>query len=199
MTRTHSAIAALTLMLSLGGAATAQEFQMPRADPPPSNGLPRVEVAPENLGDELGRGLESMMNDMFQKAQPHLEGLANDLRGTLEDYRPALETMAALMDDIRNYERPERLPNGDILVRRRAGAPPPPPLDAPVPDTQTQPVPSQPVPAQPAPIEPIPSQPLPPPSGGSLFPPRTPANPDMTDPNRPPIQVPDVTGSQTTL
>ena len=32
----------------------------------------------------------------------------------------------ALMDDAKNYQAPERLENGDILIRRRADAPPPP-------------------------------------------------------------------------
>ena len=47
----------------------------------------------------------------------------------MEEYRPAMEELSRLMDDIGNYEMPpERLPNGDILIRRKADAPPPPPL-----------------------------------------------------------------------
>jgi hypothetical protein len=30
-----------------------------------------------------------------------------------------------MIDDLSAYEMPERLPNGDILIRRRADAPPP--------------------------------------------------------------------------
>ena len=57
------------------------------------------------------------------------EGLANELSSTADEFRPALNELGGVMDDIANYERPERLPNGDILIRRRADAPPPPPLE----------------------------------------------------------------------
>ena len=65
----------------------------------------------------------------LQDLLKHLEGLANELSSTADEFRPALNELGGVMDDIANYERPERLPNGDILIRRRADAPPPPPLE----------------------------------------------------------------------
>jgi hypothetical protein len=39
------------------------------------------------------------------------------------------ESLLALMDDIGNYQPPERLPNGDILIRRKPDRPLPPPAE----------------------------------------------------------------------
>lgn len=121
------------LLLSLPAAALAQQapgtpWQMPRADEPPAaESLPPGEAAPEN---GLPGMLDGFMNELFERAQPHLEGLARDMGGLMEDYRPFFEEMSKLVDDIGNYELPpERLPNGDILIRRKADAPPPPPLE----------------------------------------------------------------------
>ena len=56
--------------------------------------------------------------------------IVSDMGGLVAEYRPVLDKLARLMDDIGNYELPpERLANGDILIRRKAGAPPPPPLE----------------------------------------------------------------------
>ena len=55
------------------------------------------------------------------------------MRGLLEQFGPALEEMRSLLallgsiDSLEYYEPPQVLPNGDILIRRRAGSPPWPP------------------------------------------------------------------------
>lgn len=132
---TRFVLTAAALALSLGGAALAQDapapatpgtpWQMPRADDPPA-GEPR----PFELPDGEPGLLDGFLNDFISRAQPHLEGLARDMGGLMQEYGPALEELSRLIDDIGNYELPpERLPNGDILIRRKADAPPPPPLD----------------------------------------------------------------------
>lgn len=115
------------LALALGGAALGQEtpWQMPRAEEPPT-GDPRPYGLPES---EPGL-LDNFLSDFVSRAQPHLEGLARDMSGLMSDYEPVFEEFTSLVDDIRNYELPpERLPNGDIILRRKAEAPPPPPVD----------------------------------------------------------------------
>lgn len=117
-------LTAAALFVCAAGGALAQTapFQMPRADDPPP--------AAETPHDAPARGLDGLLNDLLDSAQPHLEGLARDLGGVVEDYAPMLDQLGNVMDDIGNYELPpERLPNGDILIRRKAGAPPPPALD----------------------------------------------------------------------
>jgi hypothetical protein len=69
-----------------------------------------------------------------------LEGLMDDMRPMLEDVRPFfeeemlpfLESLGSLIDDLSAYEMPERLPNGDIIIRRSPDHPWPPDPDAPV-------------------------------------------------------------------
>ena len=120
----------LTLTLALGAPLLAQQWQMPPADDAPHSTAPRAQdpLTPPD-SDGLEQDLEGIMGEMFQRLQPHLEGLANELASTADEFRPALNELGGVMDDIANYERPERLPNGDILIRRRADAPPPPPLE----------------------------------------------------------------------
>jgi hypothetical protein len=55
-----------------------------------------------------------------------LEGLLEEMRPMIEEARPFfeeemlpfLERLGSLIDDLAAYEMPERLPNGDIIIRR---------------------------------------------------------------------------------
>jgi len=61
---------------------------------------------------------------------PLSEELDKVFRGLMEQMKPALdellETLEVLenIDSIEHYERPEIMPNGDIIIRRREDAPP---------------------------------------------------------------------------
>jgi hypothetical protein len=67
----------------------------------------------------LPERMERALRDMMEGVQP-----------TLEDALDYLRSFGAV-DDPRHYEMPEVLPNGDIIIRRRADAPE---LDAEPPD-----------------------------------------------------------------
>ncbi len=62
--------------------------------------------------------------------RPLSERLDEVFRDLMEQMKPALdellETLEVLegIDSIEHYERPEILPNGDIIIRRREDAPP---------------------------------------------------------------------------
>ncbi len=62
--------------------------------------------------------------------RPLSERLDEVFRGLMEQMKPALdeflETLEVLegIDSIEHYQRPEILPNGDIIIRRREDAPP---------------------------------------------------------------------------
>lgn len=106
----------LILVAALAAApALAQVYEPPKADEP----------APE---DSLESGIENFLNNLLGQAQPHLDRLGRDLGDTLGSVGPVFKDIGALMDDVSNYQAPERLENGDILIRRRADAPPPPPV-----------------------------------------------------------------------
>ena len=83
---------------------------------------------PEEGLSLIERGIGMIFRQFWQDAGPEVEGLTRDLSGTMTRLAPALQDLGVLVDDIRNYDTPERLENGDIVIRRRAGAPPPPPI-----------------------------------------------------------------------
>jgi len=91
------------------------------------------EEAPEaddgfNLMQE---GARLFMEGMMSEMQPAIDELADmagqmepALRAFAEEMGPALMELMTLVDDIRLYEMPEFMENGDIIIRRRADAPP---------------------------------------------------------------------------
>ncbi|WP_227493347.1 hypothetical protein [Paracoccus kondratievae] len=102
--------------------ALAQGYEPPLAD------NPAPETTPEEAPRTLEEGLENFMRNMLNDAEPLLDQLGRDMGDTLSAVTPVLKDIGKLMDDVRNYQAPERLENGDILIRRRADAPPPPPV-----------------------------------------------------------------------
>ncbi|MEX2520891.1 MAG: AAA+ family ATPase [Paracoccaceae bacterium] len=49
------------------------------------------------------------------------------MRGLAEHAAPMVEQLRTLIDDLGAYQGPERLPNGDIIIRRKPDAKPLPP------------------------------------------------------------------------
>lgn len=115
---------ALTAALLLPGPLAAQET--PPA--PAEDGLGLIE-----------RGFGLLLRQFRDEAGPQLDLLSRDLGATVQRLGPALQALAAQIDDIRNYGAPERLPNGDILIRRNPDAPPPPPFGEAAPDAPEPP------------------------------------------------------------
>lgn len=69
--------------------------------------------------DLLGEGARLILRGLAQEMEPALRGLGEDLAAL----RPVLEDLARMIGDVRNYHAPEMLPNGDIIIRRRAPVP----------------------------------------------------------------------------
>lgn len=114
---TLALLAALSLPLPLAAQAPLAPAPSPEGEAETEDGLSLIE-----------RGMGLLFRQFREEAAPQMELLGRDMAGALERMAPALQELAALVDDFRNYEPPERLANGDILIRRRAEAPPPPPL-----------------------------------------------------------------------
>lgn len=109
---------AITLGLTLPlmpATAVAQDLTSP----------PQVE--PEDGKGLIERGFDYLFRGILQEVEPQLDDLA---RG-LEDMQPQIRQLFAMIDDLRNYDAPKRLENGDILIPRRKDAPPPPSLPPP--------------------------------------------------------------------
>ena len=112
------------------------------ADPVPANPAPSEpgydytppladESAPgtgdaEDGASLIERGMGMLFEDLMTNIGPELDGISNNLAGALNQLGPAVSDLSVLVDDISNYQTPERLENGDIIIRRKPGAPPPP-------------------------------------------------------------------------
>jgi hypothetical protein len=84
------------------------------------------------LAQQEGGGLRDGLGLLGEGSRMILEGLLQEMRPLMEEVRPffedevvpMLERMGEIVDDLSYYELPERLPNGDILIRRSPDAPP---------------------------------------------------------------------------
>lgn len=90
---------------------------------------PLQDSAPEEDGTDLiGRGMGLLMENFMRELEPGLDQLGQDMSGAFSNLSPVLKDLGVLIDDLRHYQAPERLENGDIIIRRRAEAPPAPPI-----------------------------------------------------------------------
>lgn len=94
---------------SLPGAASAQD----NTPAPPQTEEPGL----------IGEGLRLLFEGLLKEMEPALDEMGR----AMKDLEPMARDLAELLGDVRNYDPPERLPNGDIIIRRKPGAPPPPP------------------------------------------------------------------------
>lgn len=113
-------VATLSLLLMLTqGPLQAQTIEDPA---PPEDGL--------NLMEE---GAKLLFRGLMSEMEPALDEMGralDEMEPALRKMGPALRDLVAMMGDIENYEAPVRMPNGDILIRRKPGAPPVPPPEA---------------------------------------------------------------------
>lgn len=83
----------------------------------------------------LGEGSRMILEGMLDQMRPMLEEARPFFE---EELVPFVERMGELIDDLSSYELPERLPNGDILIRRSPDAPPMEPLPEPAPESEIE-------------------------------------------------------------
>ncbi len=101
----------------------------------PAAPLRAEEVPPPESGTSLmEEGARMLLRGLMAEAEPMLDEMGQALREmepALREMGPRLKELVDLMGDVANYEAPTRLPNGDILIRRKPGAPPAPVLPGP--------------------------------------------------------------------
>lgn len=71
--------------------------------------------------DLLGEGARRLFKGLIDGMEPSLQELGK----SFAEMEPVLRDLASRIGDIRNYDAPETLPNGDILIRRKPGTLPP--------------------------------------------------------------------------
>lgn len=79
-----------------------------------------------DIGSRIEQGAQTLLRDLFRDVEPHMNAIGRELGLRMDSLTPMVEDLGRLMDDIGNYQAPERLANGDLLIRRKPGAPPPP-------------------------------------------------------------------------
>lgn len=91
--------------------------------------LPDVGEMDEGLS-LMEEGAKLLLRGLMAEMEPKLEelqGLTDDMSAAMEEFGatmgPALADLMTHIDDMRNYEAPEILPNGDIIMRRSPDAP----------------------------------------------------------------------------
>lgn len=89
------------------------------------NALPVLaQDAPAEDGPSLmERGLSMFLDGFRQEMEPALGEMSEMLHKFGPAIAPAMERMLELVDDMTNYELPEMLDNGDIIIRRKPDAP----------------------------------------------------------------------------
>ncbi len=80
----------------------------------------------EDGGALIEKGFEMLLEGLFKEAEPALEelqSLAESFEPWLQDFAeragPALQELVDEIGDLSLYHAPERLPNGDIILRRK--------------------------------------------------------------------------------
>ena len=104
------------------------QYSPPLADDAPGADQPQADGSMEEGGDLIGRGMGMFVDNLLNDMAPEIDGLSRDLGGALAMLGPVMTDLSTMVDDISNYQTPERLENGDIIIRRKADAPPPPPI-----------------------------------------------------------------------
>ena len=66
----------------------------------------------------LANGHHVLLRGLASRMEPALK----DMGAAMAEMEPKLREVLALIDDLRNYHAPERLENGDILIRRKTPA-----------------------------------------------------------------------------
>lgn len=107
-------VTALFVTVLLAGPALAQSDE-----DVPSGGFNLVEEGARMIM----RGLMEEMSPSIDSLRDTLEEMGPVVGDFLREMGPGLATFLNRVDDVRHYELPEFLPNGDIILRRKPDAP----------------------------------------------------------------------------
>jgi hypothetical protein len=73
-----------------------------------------------NLMEE---GAKLLLRGLMNEMEPALDEMGEAMTQLGQEMGPAFSQLLSQIDDIRNYDAPAVLPNGDIIIRRRPDAP----------------------------------------------------------------------------
>lgn len=88
------------------------------------------DAEPSQGFERIGEGARDILRGLVEEAEPAIEGIAGigaDLLPTFQllarEMGPAFVEVIGQVDSLSNYEPPAFTPEGDIILRRRGGAP----------------------------------------------------------------------------
>lgn len=87
-------------------------------------------ISPAHAGSDSDKLRD--LGDQFDEA---FRELIERMRPAVDEFLDTLEVLEGI-DSLEYYQRPEILPNGDIIIRRRDDAPPLPPEQEPEPEPE---------------------------------------------------------------
>ena len=93
------------------------------AAPALAEDTPAVPKAEDDGFSLMEEGMKLIMRGVMTEMQPALDEMGkalDEVEPHLKELGPKLQQLIALIDDIKNYDAPVMLPNGDILIRRNA-------------------------------------------------------------------------------
>lgn len=70
----------------------------------------------------MEEGAKLVLRGLMSEMEPALDEMGkalSEMEPALQELGPKLKELIAIVDDFRNYEAPVKLPNGDILIRRK--------------------------------------------------------------------------------
>ncbi|MEI2805406.1 MAG: hypothetical protein V9G18_05540 [Albidovulum sp.] len=67
----------------------------------------------------LEEGAKIILRSLMDEVEPALKDMHKQFGEAVGEMGPALQKLAEMIGDIRNYDPPEMLPNGDIILRRK--------------------------------------------------------------------------------
>lgn len=85
--------------------------------------VPPAPVPPTDEGWSLmERGAMMLLEGLMAEVEPTLDEIGralSEIEPALREMQPVLLDLMRMLGDIRYYHAPERLPNGDIIIRRK--------------------------------------------------------------------------------
>lgn len=74
---------------------------------------------------QMSKGMQQFLDGMMKEIMPLMDGM----KESMNDALPRLRQLLGMIGDFQNYEAPEMLPNGDIIIRRKTPLKPAPPAE----------------------------------------------------------------------
>lgn len=71
----------------------------------------------------MEEGAKLVLRGLMTEMEPALDEMGkalSEMEPALKELGPKFQQLIAMIDDFKNYDAPEMLPNGDIIIRRNA-------------------------------------------------------------------------------